>query len=90
MSNFDFTKAEWPTIHTDCVRAESYLSSDPVAACFYAPRCSAGPEESAIGIGLRGMGSLVGLARPPQQGGDRPDEVRVRFLTHERGASQSV
>ena len=38
MSNFDFTKAEWPAIHTDCVRAESYLSSDPVAACFYGRR----------------------------------------------------
>jgi len=38
VSNFDFVKAEWPTIHADCVRAESYLSSDPAAACFYSRR----------------------------------------------------
>jgi hypothetical protein len=38
VSNFGFVKAEWPTIHADCVRAESYLSSDPVAACFYGRR----------------------------------------------------
>jgi len=35
MSNFDFTKAEWSAIHTDCVRAESY---HPAAACFYGRR----------------------------------------------------
>ncbi|MFC7405724.1 DEAD/DEAH box helicase family protein [Georgenia alba] len=38
MSNFDFIKAEWPEIHADCLRAESYLHSDPRSACFYARR----------------------------------------------------
>src|SRR3954451_4458733 len=38
MSNFDFVKVEWPAIYADSVRAESYLSSDPAAACFYSRR----------------------------------------------------
>ncbi len=38
MSNFDFIKGEWRGIHGDCVRAESYTSSDPAAACFYSRR----------------------------------------------------
>lgn len=38
MSNFDFIEAQWPAIHADCRRAESYLSSDPRAACFYSRR----------------------------------------------------
>ena len=42
MSNFAFIKAEWPDIHTDCVRAESYLASDPRTACFYARRAAEG------------------------------------------------
>ena len=38
MSNFEFITNEWPGIHADCVRAESYLSTDPAAACFYSRR----------------------------------------------------
>ncbi|MBB2893732.1 DEAD/DEAH box helicase family protein [Flexivirga oryzae] len=38
MSNFDFIKTSLPTVHADCVRAESYLSSDHAAACFYSRR----------------------------------------------------
>ncbi|GAB3753500.1 DEAD/DEAH box helicase family protein [Yimella radicis] len=38
MSNFAFVKTTLPAIHADCVRAESYLSSDPAAACFYSRR----------------------------------------------------
>jgi type I restriction enzyme R subunit len=38
MTNFAFTRATLPTIHDDCVRAESYLASDPRSACFYARR----------------------------------------------------
>ncbi|HRD59338.1 MAG TPA: DEAD/DEAH box helicase family protein [Nocardioides sp.] len=38
MSNFDFVKTSLPAVHADCVRAESYLSSDPAAACFYSRR----------------------------------------------------
>ena len=38
MSNFDFAKTSLPAVHADCVRAESYLSSDPAAACFYSRR----------------------------------------------------
>lgn len=38
MGNFDFVKTEWPQIHEPCARAESYVASDPRAACFYARR----------------------------------------------------
>lgn len=38
MSNFDFTETALPSVHGDCVQAESYVTSDPVAACFYARR----------------------------------------------------
>ena len=38
LSNFDFARASLPSVHADCVRAESYLSSDPAAACFYSRR----------------------------------------------------
>lgn len=37
-SNFDFVKKTLPAVHADCGRAESYLSSDPAAACFYSRR----------------------------------------------------
>lgn len=37
-SNFDFIQATWRSIHADCVRAESYLSSDLAAACVYSRR----------------------------------------------------
>ncbi len=38
MTNFGFIKDTWPTVHADCARAESYLSSDPRTACFYSRR----------------------------------------------------
>ncbi len=38
MSNFSFLAAEWPAVHEDAGRAESYLHSDPRSACFYARR----------------------------------------------------
>lgn len=38
MANFDFVRQTLPAVHADCVRAESYLTSDPRAACFYARR----------------------------------------------------
>ena len=39
MSNFDFLKAvDWPEIHADCARAESYATSDPRSACIYSRR----------------------------------------------------
>lgn len=40
MSNFDFIKAEWPGTHSDCARAEGYLTSDPRTACIYARRAA--------------------------------------------------
>jgi type I restriction enzyme R subunit len=58
MSNFDFIKAEWPTIHADCVRAESYLTSDPAATCFYARRSI----EQLVGH----LYDITGLAAPYQ------------------------
>lgn len=38
MGNFDFAKATLPSVHVDCARAESYVSSDPRSACFYSRR----------------------------------------------------
>lgn len=38
MGNFDFVRQTLPSLHDDCVRAESYLSSDPRSACFYSRR----------------------------------------------------
>ncbi len=38
MSNFAFLRETLPAVHSDCARAESYLSSDPRSACFYARR----------------------------------------------------
>lgn len=58
MSNFDFVKAEWPAIHADCVRAESYLSSDPAAACFYGRR--------SIELLVGHLYDVTGLAAPYQ------------------------
>nr|WP_141320889.1 DEAD/DEAH box helicase family protein [Cellulomonas uda] len=37
-SNFGFVKDVWPTVWQDCARAESYLTTDPRSACFYARR----------------------------------------------------
>ena len=39
MSNFDFVKAvDWPEVHSDCARAESYSLTDPRSACIYSRR----------------------------------------------------
>ena len=38
MSNFHFIRTTLPAVYADCGRAESYLSSDPAAACFYSRR----------------------------------------------------
>ncbi|WP_195166477.1 DEAD/DEAH box helicase family protein [Mycobacteroides abscessus] len=39
MTNFAFIgAADWPDIHSDCARAESYLTTDPRSACIYARR----------------------------------------------------
>lgn len=38
MGNFDFAKRALPSMYNDCARAESYLISDPRAACVYARR----------------------------------------------------
>ncbi|MCK0111885.1 DEAD/DEAH box helicase family protein [Ornithinimicrobium sp. F0845] len=38
MGNFDFVRQTLPSVHNDCARAESYLSSDPRSACFYSRR----------------------------------------------------
>jgi len=42
VGNFDFVRAALPTVHVDCARAESYLSSDPRSACFYSRRAAEG------------------------------------------------
>jgi type I restriction enzyme R subunit len=42
MGNFEFAKATLPTVHPDCARAESYLSTDPRAACVYSRRAIEG------------------------------------------------
>ena len=38
MGNFDFVQQTLPLAHSDCARAESYLSTDPRSACFYGRR----------------------------------------------------
>ncbi|MDF2991415.1 MAG: restriction endonuclease subunit [Microbacterium sp.] len=38
MGNFDFVRVTVSSLHDDCARAESYLSSDPRSACFYSRR----------------------------------------------------
>lgn len=38
MGNFDFVYKTLPSVHADCARAESYLTSDPRSACFYGRR----------------------------------------------------
>lgn len=38
MSNFAFLREALPSVHVDCARAESYLTSDPRSACFYSRR----------------------------------------------------
>ncbi|MBM6401435.1 DEAD/DEAH box helicase family protein [Phycicoccus sonneratiae] len=38
MGNFDFVRQALPSLHDDCAKAESYLSSDPRSACFYSRR----------------------------------------------------
>ena len=40
MTNFAFIKATWPAIHANCRHAESYLTTDPRTACFYARRAA--------------------------------------------------
>lgn len=40
MGNFDFLAEQWPTIHEDCARAESYLTTDPRSACIYSRRAA--------------------------------------------------
>ncbi len=50
MANFDFVRRELPALHADCVRAESYLTSDPRAACFYARRAVEGLVDHLYGV----------------------------------------
>lgn len=38
MGNFEFVGPALPVVHDDCVKAESYLSTDPRSACFYSRR----------------------------------------------------
>ncbi|AYF98063.1 DEAD/DEAH box helicase family protein [Protaetiibacter intestinalis] len=38
MGNFEFVRQSIPHLHEDCARAESYLTSDPRAACIYGRR----------------------------------------------------
>lgn len=40
MGNFDFVEAALPVVQDDCVKAESYLSTDPRSACFYSRRAA--------------------------------------------------
>lgn len=45
MGNFDFVKDVFPFIADDCAKAESYISSDPIASCVYARRAIDGLVE---------------------------------------------
>lgn len=64
MSSFDFVGSSLPTVHADCIKAESHLSADPVAACFSSrgwPRMVGPP---AIRPGSTVMQSIVMSASP--------------------------
>lgn len=56
MGNFSFLKADWPDIHQDCAKAESYMASDPRSACFYARR--------AVELLVRHLYELIQLPTP--------------------------
>lgn len=56
MSNFDFVRVTLPSVHADCARAESYISSDPRSACFYSRRA----VEELVGH----LYDVLGLALP--------------------------
>ena len=58
MSNFAFIGTSLPVVHADCARAESYLSSDPAAACFYSRRAI----EQLVGH----LYDVIGLPEPYQ------------------------
>ncbi len=58
MSNFAFIRTSLPAVHAECVRAESYLSSDPAAACFYSRRAI----EQLVGH----LYDVIGLPEPYQ------------------------
>ncbi|KNX38272.1 DEAD/DEAH box helicase family protein [Luteipulveratus halotolerans] len=38
MSNFAFVRSTLPELYDDCARAESYVTTDPVSACFWSRR----------------------------------------------------
>lgn len=42
MGNFDFVQQTLPSVHHDCARAESYVSTDTRSACFYSRRAIEG------------------------------------------------
>ncbi len=56
VGNFDFVRATLPIVHDDCARAESYLTTDPRSACFYARRAIEGL--------VRHLYDLMALAKP--------------------------
>lgn len=58
MTNFDFVRRTLPSLFEDCARAESYLASDPRAACVYARRAA----ELLVGY----LYDVVGLPEPYQ------------------------
>ena len=57
-SNFAFVQATLPALSADCLRAESYLASDPRSACFYGRRAA---EEL-----VAHLYEVMGLALPYQ------------------------
>lgn len=56
VGNFDFVRETLPSVHADCARAESYLSSDPRSACFYSRR--------AVEVLVRHLFDVRSLAAP--------------------------
>ena len=56
MGNFDFVRVAIPRVQEDCARAESYLMSDPRAACIYGRR--------AVELLVDYLYDVLGLALP--------------------------
>lgn len=50
MGNFDFVRATTPALFESCSRAESYLTTDPRSACFYARRAVEGLVAHLYGV----------------------------------------
>lgn len=100
MANFDFARQTLPALHADCVRAESYLTSDPTAATSptphmsstpapsrcCAPRSRSGPTPSATSSKQSGQRELLACPGQPSDSSLAPRERRHGSATATRSS----